>query len=504
MPQKKKRGKSKGKAQRKPQSAVQRNAAAPRAESVASQSAAPAAPPRDTPAAPRSGARRGIYDLAVLSVMVWLGVMLLGVGSRMLTYTPEPVTENSEVTEENADIVWIDPDVVPREERDRLRDRDGVVWTIITKWPELYPEKEAPAADATAIDRFADWIEDTKARTDAYEEPIEALEQYIDDYATDYAPGYEDMVAFANRYDELLGWDIVSMESYNPVVMAEENYFITCVPRQDRSERAAEIVALRDYCAALGMKHLYVTTPNDACRYDTGISNVTDFYNQNADRLQKALRDAGVETIDLRDELHAAGMDHHASFFQTDHHWLPETGRWAASCIAQRLNEDYGFAIDLSLFAPERWRSDVYRKWFLGSQGKKVTLARATPEDFSLLYPKFPADFHIEIPSLDVDKSGSFAVFYRTNALRKRDYYKQMPYSAYLYGDQALTRIHNLLCDNGQRVLVLGHSFDNCVIPFLALGVEYVDSIDLRVFDGSLETYLEQNHYDVVIEIYTE
>ena len=55
---------------------------------------------------------------------------------------------------------------------------------------------------------------------------------------------------------------------------------------------------------------------------------------------------------------------------------------------------------------------------------------------------------------------------------------QQMPYSAYLYGDQALTRIHNLLCGNGQRVLVLGHSFDNCVIPFLALGVEYVDSID--------------------------
>jgi hypothetical protein len=312
------------------------------------------------------------------------------------------------------------------------------------------------------------------------------------------------MVEAANRYDAALGWQIAGVESYNPVIMAEDNYFITCVARQDREPRAAEIAALRDFCAERSMAHLYVTTPNDTCRYDEGISGVMDFFNQNADRLQKALREAGVQTLDLRDALHAAGMDHHKSFYQTDHHWLPETGRWAAGQIAQKLNADYGFSIDLSLFAPDRWRAEVYKDWFLGSQGKKVTLARATPEDFRLYYPKFSTLFHIEIPSLDLDKRGSFSVFYRQNALRTLDYDTQNPYSSYFYGDRALTRVHNLLSNDGKRVLVLGHSFDNCVLPFLAVGVEYLDSIDLREFTGDLETFMEQNRYDVVIELYTE
>ncbi len=447
--------------------------------------------------------RKSIYDIAALAVVIWLAVMMLGIGGRMLSADAQQSSETDDVPTEASD-PRLELMKMTRAERDPLRDRDGVVWGMLIDWAALYPRKEEPAAEQTVFDRLAGWVDDAKAVTAPYELLVGEAKQFIDDYATDYAPDYQEMVEFANRYDTFIGWDIVDMGSYNPVVMAEENYFITCVSPQDRTERAEEIVALRDYCAERGIRHLYVTTPNNACRNDTRIANVIDFYNQNADRLQKALRDAGVETIDLRDELHAAGMDHHSCFFQTDHHWLPQTGRWAAGVIARRLNEDYGFDIDLSVFEPERWRTDTYHDWFLGSQGKKVTLARATPEDFQLFYPKFPAKFLIDIPSLDVYKSGGFSVFYRYNALRTLDYYKENPYASYLFGDRALTRVHNLTQHNGKRVLILGHSFDNCVIPFLSLGVERVDSIDLREFTGSVETFLDENQYDVVIELYTE
>ena len=437
--------------------------------------------------------RRSIYDLAALAAVAALTLMMLGVGWRMATYRPETPPE---------------PDAaqaLTAEEREALRDADGIVWSTRVDWAALYPpEAEAEAAPDTALARFAAWVEDLQERTRPYEERADALEQRVTDYATDYAPGYRTMVEAANRYDAILGWEIAGVESYNPVIMAEDNYFITCVARQDREARAAEIADLRDYCASLGMAHLYVTTPNDTCRYDTGISGVMDFYNQNADRLQAALREADVDTIDLRETLHEAGMDHHKSFYQTDHHWLPETGRWAAGVIAETLNADYGFDIDLTLFDADRWRAEVYEDWFLGSQGKKVTLTRAKPEDFTLFYPKFDTQIHIEIPSLDVDKTGDFSVFYRYGAVEPRDYYAQSPYAAYFYGDNALTRVHNELRGDGKRVLVLGHSFDNCVLPFLALGVEYLDSIDPREFTGSLTTFLRENPYDVVIELFTE
>lgn len=439
--------------------------------------------------------RKSVYHLAALAVVAGLAVMMLGVGARMLTYRPEtpPEADPSPAQE------------LTPEEREALRDRDGIVWRTRVDWAALYPSAEAEdETPDTVFDRFAAWIESLKESTRPYEQRAETLEAWIDDYATDYAPGYHTMVETANRYDALLGWEIAGVQSYNPVIMAEDNYFITCVARQDREARAAQIAALRDFCVSHGMAHLYVTTPNDTCRDDAGISGVMDFYNQNADRLLSALADAGVETLDLREKLHAAGMDHHASFYQTDHHWRPETGRWAAGVIARTLNADYGFSIDLSLFEPERWRAEVYEDWFLGSQGKKVTLARAKPEDFTLLYPVFDTRLHIAIPSLDVDKTGDYSVMYRYGAVEPRDYYAQSPYSAYFYGDNALTRVHNELCGGGKRVLVLGHSFDNCVLPVLSLGVEYLDSIDLREFTGSLETFLSENRYDVVIELYTE
>lgn len=440
--------------------------------------------------------RKSVYDLAAMLVAAGLVFMLFAVGYRMGTYRPETPPETDAAPGQ---------ELTP-EQREALRDADGIVWQTRVDWAALYPapEQAEDTCTPTAAERFAARIDALQAETAPYEARVAALEQTVDDYATDYAPGYHTMVETANRYDRLLGWEIAGVESYNPVIMAEDNYFITCVARQDREARADEIAALRDLCAELGMAHLYVTTPNDACRYDEGISGVMDFYNQNADRLQSALRERGVETLDLRDSLHAAGMDHHASFYQTDHHWRPETGLWAAGEIARRLNGSYGFAIDTALFDPARYRTELYEDWFLGSQGKKVTLARARPEDFTLLYPTFDTRVHIEIPSLDLDKTGDFSVMYRYGAVKVRDYYTQSPYTAYFYGDNALTRVHNERASDGRRILVLGHSFDNCVLPFLALGVEYLDSIDLREFTGSLETFLRENRYDVVIELYTE
>jgi hypothetical protein len=39
-------------------------------------------------------------------------------------------------------------------------------------------------------------------------------------------------------------------------------------------------------------------------------------------------------------------------------------------------------------------------------------------------------------------------------------------------------------------------------VPFLAFGIESVEMIDLRVFHGSLKTYIEQSKPDVVVVLY--
>ncbi len=384
------------------------------------------------------------------------------------------------------------------------RDRDGIVWGIHVDWSERYPEPplDEGGEEENFAHRFVRTLNAFRTRVEPFEAEVEALKSELDLFATDYAVGYSEMVELANAYDELLGWEIAGVDSYNPVIETGENYFLTCTPWKDQSARAQESVELAALCRELGMEHLFVETPGKTCREDEA-NSVTDFYNSNADRLLLAMENGGVKTLDLRENLHAAGMDHHASFFETDHHWKSETGLWAAGEVARTLNERFGFDIDLARLDGAKFEREVYEDWFLGSQGKKVTLSRAEPEDISLLYPDYEVDLSIEIPSLDVSKRGDFSIMYRYAAIDECDYYKLNPYGAFLYGDNAITSITNHADTSGKRVLMLGHSYDNSVVPFLSLGVSQLDAIDLREFTGSLETYLRENQYDVVIELYT-
>lgn len=387
-----------------------------------------------------------------------------------------------------------------------IRDRDGIIWSTVIDWQALYPAAVVPTPPAverpeTVFDRFCGFVDALRERSTPYRSRVEDMKSRIEDYTTDYVVFYNKMVELAGAYDKYIDWEIAGLTEYNPVIMPEANYFISCKPRQDMQAKAEQVISLRDYVQSLGMEHCYVQTPSKVCRDD--IVSGTDFSNSNADDLLARIRLAGVDSLDLRDSLHADGMEHHAAFYETDHHWRAETGLWAAGEVAALLNTQYGFSIDLSLFSPEQYRYECYEDWFLGSSGKKVTLSRATPEDFTMIYPTFDTALHIEIPSLAVEKTGDFSIMYRYAPMDSCDYYNLNPYGAYFYGDNALTHVYNKNIEDGKRILILGDSFDNSLVPFLALGVSHVDSMDLREFSGSLETYLQENHYDIVIECYS-
>ena len=51
------------------------------------------------------------------------------------------------------------------------------------------------------------------------------------------------------------------------------------------------------------------------------------------------------------------------------------------------------------------------------------------------------------------------------------------------------------------NILLLTDSYSVVVSPFLACSYSNIDEIDLRIFDGSLETFVKENNYDLVISI---
>lgn len=322
-------------------------------------------------------------------------------------------------------------------------------------------------------------------------------------YLSEKLIGYYSIVESAKLYEDYVGWNMASAFDYNAVVKLHDGYLTSYIESRDITENARSTIELAEFCRKNGIDFFYANLPTKICiSEDRNISGVLDFSNQNADRFLEMLGEAGVKYYDFRKILHEYGMNHHDAFFVTDHHWKPETGLWAARHILKILRDDYGWDVNPNVLNPDRFDYVIYPEWFLGSQGKKITHARTKPDDFTMIYPKFTTSLHYEIPSAGINVSGDFAVTYDMRHVESRDYYSRNPYAAYNHADKPLIRIENRKLDDGRKILVVHDSVSNCVIPFIAMEIQYIDSIDLRHFTGSLRNFIKQEKPDKVIVMY--
>lgn len=363
-------------------------------------------------------------------------------------------------------------------------------------WQEIYPFTE----ESTMV--VEEQVKDDLLTR--YSNKVKGIEENIAPYLEKWLPGYISLVQYAKHYEDLIGWNLSVYSDYNSVTELKDGYLTVFSPRTDVSRNVEAISSFKDFCVENGADFLYVQSPHKISKYsDTDISGILDFSNQNADEFLKGLAGKEIDYLDFRELIHAEGFNHHELFFRTDHHWKPETGLWAAGVLAEELNEKYGFAIDTSLLAEEQFDSVLYEKYFLGSRGRRVTLAKTEPDDISLLYPKYDTSLHFSVPSREINVSGDFSIMYDMSQLEKIDYYNLSPYAAYNYGNPPVVVTQNDNVKDGKHILFIKDSFVNAVAPFMALGAERVDQLDLRYFTGSVETYIKETQPDIVIVMYT-
>ena len=375
-------------------------------------------------------------------------------------------------------------------------DEDTGNATVKIDWQSLYPFE-------TGRQSVPDKAVTTTGFADKYKERILSVEEKIETYVTDYLIWYKKIVELANKYKSIIQWDYASYAEYNGIVKLPDGHLTSYIEQRDTNSAADNMISFADYCKQNGINFIYIQAPYKISRIqDKGVSGVVDFSNQNADALIQRLKQANVDIYDLRDEIESEGLNHHSLFFRTDHHWLPETGLWASRHILDYLNQKYKYNTDSGALNESQFKIVLYPKWFLGSQGKKVTLAVTTPDDFSLLYPTYKTQMHFSIPDAEIDLDGDFSIVYDMKKVEKIDYYGRNPYGAYMYSDHALTRFENHLSKNNMRLLFIHDSFGDCVLPFVSIGVKYVDSLDLRHFTGSVMSFIEKNKPDAVIVLY--
>ncbi|MBR5094944.1 MAG: hypothetical protein IK095_07605 [Oscillospiraceae bacterium] len=316
----------------------------------------------------------------------------------------------------------------------------------------------------------------------------------------DFIPGKEALVTLNGGIQRLLG-----KREVNERYLLDNGHMTYIIRELDMSGIAQDTADLAGALASQELPFLYVQLPFKLDEQDKQLPpGVEDYSNENADRFLQILQEAGVDTLDLRERERAEGLDHYSLFFRTDHHWTPDAGLWAAGEIAAALEErDPSFAADPALFDVAHYERELLRGVFLGSHGRRVGPWYAGVDDICVLTPRFETHLRFSVPSQSIWREGSFAeTLLFQEKLAPADLMESDCYDVYCGGQYDWMCIENAAGGSGKRLLVLQDSFDLVVLPFLALGYDAVEAIDLRLWDGDLLDYIDETRPDMVLIIY--
>jgi len=261
------------------------------------------------------------------------------------------------------------------------------------------------------------------------------------------------------------------------------------------------------YLETKGIDYLFIQAPHKINPKNNLLpAGVKDYSNANADAFLKGIEANGVNTFDLRDEMDNQDLDHYSMFFNTDHHWKPAAGLWAAREICKKLNSNFGFSIDTSVLDSDKFTSTVYKDAFLGSEGKRIGKYYAGVDDIELLIPKYETsltNYIVKKNGAQLTRKGSFenTLISKVN-LEPVDYYNKNPYAAYTGGDYPLEVIINKSI-NGKKIVFFRDSFSCVVTPFLSLAAcNELHIIDPRYYKGSVRDYIDKVNPDIVISLH--
>lgn len=341
-----------------------------------------------------------------------------------------------------------------------------------------------------------------------YNNGIYSAENHVDAYSKELLLGRHKMVEAAVTYKNLIGWKIYAPGEYNSILYLDDGYMANANGKESAEaiqKIATKIKGLKDTAEAAGAQFFYMQTPGNVDKYgDPKVNNVKDFANYNADLLIEDLEGYGISCFDLRDNIHESFDDYHSLFFKTDHHWRQPVALWATSELSVYLNDQYHLGFDPEIYAADKYRVEVREKYYLGSLGRRATLAAAEPDDFEILYPEFDTDITFTMENKDIHKRGDLTVTYDYAEMEEPDIYWRECYLSLLsfYGT-GLARVENNVPPNDTYILIVGDSLAIPMTSLLALNCSRVEIIDPRYFEGSIKEYVTEQKPDYVISTYS-
>ena len=391
--------------------------------------------------------------------------------------------------------------------------------SVVIDWEKMYPFNDTGNSVTDLNDADSDKLSHVHGKIMNIANIVYSLEEKISSYTKGYLIGHNYEVYLAKKYNACLGFEgIPDFSNGVGIIYLDNGYFTDvgfAIKDEDINEIADSVADFSDYLSGQGIDFCYVNAGLKVCPYDKQTIYVDfEYSNENEDALLNALDTRGINYLDMREKMIEDGLNWYDSYYITDHHWKTETGLWAAKQLALYLNNEFGYNFNAEQFEPYQYEMKTTENFWLGSQGRFVTFANADLESYTKIIPKYDTSFHIEIPTRNVSKDGSYeetlfdndiynAVFdYSENdQLTKEDAYNSVTWRNDALG---IIRNNGNNSNMGKKILFLQDSFSWYSTTFLACDIEAIDIIHPGVFTGSIRCYIEETKPDMVVMMMCE
>ena len=162
------------------------------------------------------------------------------------------------------------------------------------------------------------------------------------------------------------------------------------------------------------------------------------------DEFVEEIKSRNIPCIDSYDILYKNTNGWEKNFYKTDHHWITEAAFNVYADICKTLNNDYDFKISKEYYDINSFCRDIYKKSFLGAEGRRVGKYYTGLDDFELIFPNFETDFTFTVPDKGIIRNGSFynAILDDTQILGEYGFDKNAYYK-YIGGDYPFAKIEN-------------------------------------------------------------
>lgn len=216
------------------------------------------------------------------------------------------------------------------------------------------------------------------------------------------------------------------------------------------------------------------------------ISNYKSAISSSLDTIISNINSENINVLDFGNVIN----NNEELFYKTDHHWNMNGTFQAYDYIINNIKSDFE---ELSKAkSKDEFNIKTYENYFVGTDGRKVGQLVNSTEDIDVYYSKDFENYKV------YNQDGEFKLLHE-EFLDKEKFNND--YMVYLGGDNPEVKIENTKSSNDLKIVMIGDSMDNPLVPLMAGHFKELYSYDLRYYKEDIIKTIDNINPDMILLI---